>query len=49
MRGCEFKRRCKEPARVKILTKVGDFWVCDRHAKEAERYNEVRYVVMAGK
>ncbi len=40
-------RRCKEPAKVKIVSKVGDFWVCDRHAREAEKHKEVRYIVKA--
>ncbi len=45
VRKCEMEHGCKGKVTHKILTKLGDFYVCSKHAKQAEGEKEVRYIV----
>ena len=41
---CEYAKGCPNKVTHSLWTKFGDFWVCSRHAKEAEGQKEVRYI-----
>jgi len=41
---CDWSKLCYNKPTHKILTKVGDFRVCRKHAKEAEGNKLVRYI-----
>ena len=42
---CEFTKLCRGKVTHRILTKLGDFYVCSKHAKEASGHKDVRYIV----
>lgn len=49
MKSCEWPKLCSNKPTHKILTKVGDFKVCRKHAKEAETNKAVRYIQLLKK